>query len=197
LITKAQANLAALVVGLSIVCQAASAHTILKEMHARSGYQEYISLMVSHGCGNSPTKSIRVRIPPEVSLAVPEEKPGWDIRIVKRPAGEGAGSDKPAQLVDELVWFGGELRADVMGVFNFLARLPDDPGAVIYFKTIQTCVDGEYRWLDTVPSSEEPWKNFLQEQPAPWLQLVEPERLQLGITFEALREIQSGQKATP
>ena len=50
--------------------------------------------------------------------------------------------------VREIDWTGGNLPDDYYDEFTFVAKLPDKPGAVIYFPVIQQCAKGESRWIE-------------------------------------------------
>ncbi|MBL8628900.1 MAG: YcnI family protein, partial [Rhodospirillaceae bacterium] len=123
----------------------AQAHVIIENMKGRAGYNEMFTLIVPHGCGASPTTEIRMKVPPEITLVVPERGAGWKVQVLKRK------TDKPvmregkpiAEVVDEIVWSGNSLPSEELGLFKFLAGVPNTPGKVLYFKTVQKCAEGE------------------------------------------------------
>jgi uncharacterized protein YcnI len=176
--------------GLALAAAPASAHVVLQKWTAYAGYQEYVTLAVPHGCGDSPTTEIRVRIPEGITIVVPEDKPGWTTKIVKRklPAPvSGEGGTKISEVIDEIAWSGGSLGTDRLGLFTMLARMPDaPPGTVLFFKTIQTCAKGETRWVDTIPAGEPAWKIWAQPAPSPFLELEKPPGPQLGATMQQI-----------
>lgn len=167
----------------------ASAHVVLQNWAAYAGYQEYVTLAVPHGCGASPTTEVRVKIPDGITIVVPEDKPGWTTRVVKRklpaPIG-GEGGTKISEVVDEIVWSGGSLATDRLGLFTMLARMPDAAGTVIYFKTIQTCATGETRWVDTIPAGEPTWKLWAMPAPSPFIEVQKAPGPQLGATMQQI-----------
>ena len=181
----------------------ASAHVVLQKWTAFAGYQEYVTLAVPHGCGASPTTEVRVKIPDGITIVVPEDKPGWTTRVVKRklpaPVG-GEGGTKITEVVDEIAWSGGSLATDRLGLFTMLARMPDAPGTVIYFKTIQTCATGETRWVDTIPAGEPTWKLWALPAPSPFIEVQKPPGPQLGATMQQIgaeRAKRGGAAAAP
>lgn len=169
----------------------ATAHVVLQNWEAFAGFQQYVTVVVPHGCGASPTTELRVKIPDGIVILVPEEKPGWQTIVTKRKlpsplAGEGGA--KISEVVDEVVWTGGTLPGDRLGLFTMLARMPDTPGAVIYFKAVQKCAQGETRWIDTVAAGEPTWKIWAAASPSPFLLLKKAPAPQLGATMQQILE---------
>ncbi len=164
----------------------ASAHVVTQKWTAYAGYQEFVTLAVPHGCGDSPTTAVRVKVPDGITIIVPEDKPGWTTRVTKRklPAPiSGEGGTKVSEVVDEIAWTGGSLATDRLGLFTMLARMPDAAGTVIFFKTIQTCAKGETRWVDTIAAGEPTWKIWATPAPAPFIELQKAPGPQLGATM--------------
>ncbi len=176
----------------------ARAHIIIEDMQGRAGYNEMLTLIVPHGCGGDPTTAIRLKVPEGIKFAVPHAGDGWDVEIKKRK------TDKPmmregrpiTEVVDEIVWSGNTLPSDQIGLFKFMAGLPSTPGKVLYFKTIQVCGEKQDRWVDTHDDDEEYWRVWLHKTPAPFAVLVEPDKPQLGVDMETLREAREEMTAT-
>ena len=109
---------------LDLTAPLASAHVVLQKWTAYAGYREYVTLAVPHGCGDSPTTEVRVKIPDGITIVVPEDKPGWTTRVIKRklpaPIG-GEGGARITEVVDEIAWSGGSLATDRLGLFTMLA----------------------------------------------------------------------------
>lgn len=178
-----------LVASLALAASAAHAHVILQNMEGTAGYQEYVTLVVPHGCGASPTTRLRVRIPDGIDILVPEDTPGWDLEIVTRKLDtpiRGDGGTLITEVADEVIWTGGMLPPDRLGRFTMLVRMPDAPGRIMYFRTIQTCTEGESRWIDTVEEGEPAWKIWATEHPSPFIELKPAERPQLGATMQEI-----------
>jgi len=154
----------------------AEAHAYLPNASAPAGYREDIEVRVPHGCNGLPTVEVRIQIPDGVTRVVPEIKPGWGIDMVMRPLDEpfkGEGGVMITETVDQLVYTGGNLPDRLFERFTFRVALPDTPGQMIFFKTVQKCTDGsELRWIE-VPEGDKKW--FEYEWPAPPLMLTEPE----------------------
>jgi uncharacterized protein YcnI len=152
----------------------AFAHITLgvKEAPIASGYRAV--LRVPHGCGNSATVSVRVRIPEGVIGVKPQPKPGWTLDIVK---GDYA---KPYRLhgaqvssgVKEISWTG-KLPNDYYDEFVFVSYLSDalKPGAMLYFPVVQECEKGVARWID-IPGKDKKAAGEHNDTPAPGLKLL-------------------------
>jgi hypothetical protein len=59
-------------------------------------------------------------------------------------------------------WTGGSLPADATGEFPVSFTVPDEPGELLRFPSIQTCADGqELAWIDGDPEGEYPAPRLL------------------------------------
>ncbi len=174
------------------------AHIIIEDMQGRAGYNEMLTLIVPHGCGAEATTAIRLKVPEEITLIVPHAGDGWDVEIKKRQTEEPVMREgRPiTEVVDEIVWTGNTLPSEQMGIFKFMAGLPPKPGKVLYFKTIQVCGDKQESWVDTHDDDEEYWRVWLHKTPAPFAVLVEPDKPQLGVDMETLRNAREEMTAT-
>lgn len=188
---------------LTFAASVAHSHVILQNMEGTAGYQEYVTLVVPHGCGASPTTSLRVRIPEGIDILVPEEKPGWELQVVTRKLDtpiRGEGGTQITEVADEVIWTGGTLPPDRLGRFTMLVRMPDAPGRIMYFRTIQSCAEGESRWIDTVEDGEPAWKIWATEHPSPFIELKPAGHPQLGATMQEIfaeRERRNARGAAP
>ena len=176
---------------IAILPSLAASHVVLQKWEAYAGYQEYVTFVVPHGCGNSPTVEVRVKIPDGITIAAPEQKAGWVTKITRRKLSEpiiGEGGARVSEVVDEVSWSSGNLPADQLGLFTVLVRTPDAPGRVLYFKTIQKCAQGETRWVDVIPEGEPTWKLWARPAPSPFLVLKKTEQPQLGASMQQILE---------
>ncbi len=78
----------------------ASAHVVLRKWTAYAGYQEYVTVAVPHGCGDSPITEVRIRIPDGITVLVPEDKPGWTTRVTKRKLPAPIGGEGGAEIIE-------------------------------------------------------------------------------------------------
>ena len=148
-------------------------HAVIDEGTATAGRFSFVSLRVTHGCGTSATREIRVKIPEGVTRVSAEYRADWKIekkmRSLEEPYENEAGQ-LVTETIDEIVWRGGSLPDGYYGVFQFRAMIPDTPGEVLWFKTIQNCDEGAIRWIE-VPTRPDQNPYELKE-PAPFLRVV-------------------------
>ncbi|MBL8643768.1 MAG: YcnI family protein [Rhodospirillaceae bacterium] len=175
----------------------ASAHVLVENMKGRAGYNEMFTLIVPHGCGSSPTTELRMKVPPELSQVIPEAPAGWNVQVLKRKVDKPVmRSGRPVtEVVDEIVWSGNSLPSEHLGLFRFMAGVPNTPDKVLYFKTIQKCAEGESRWVDTVPDTEEIWRVWLKDYPSPYAVVIAPDAPQLGVDMKTLAKADAEMKA--
>ena len=163
----------------------ANAHVIIEGFKGRANYNEFLNLMVPHGCGLLDTTEVRMKIPASVPLFAPEEKDGWETELVMRKLDEPIkrGNQTITVVYDEVIWRG-NLPALNLGVFKFLARITGQIDSVVPFKVIQTCGDKEDRWVYVVDEGEPGWKMWALEAPAPFVVVVEVDGPQLGASMQ-------------
>lgn len=129
----------------------AHAHVTLEQQEAAIGGPYKATFRVPHGCGDSPTVKLRVRIPDGVIGVKPMPKPGWQIETVK------AKYDKPYKMfhnsvtegVREVTWTG-KLPDDNYDEFVLSTYLIDElkPDTMLYFPVVQECENGVHRWIE-------------------------------------------------
>lgn len=161
----------AAVAGIASASQA-FAHITLETQQAAIGGGYKAVFRVPHGCKGQATTSVHIQIPEGVINAKPQPKAGWTLEKVK---GKYATTYKPyghavSEGVKEVEWKGGNLPDDEYDEFVISAYLADTlpTNTVLYFPTVQTCVDGSVtRWIEIPKEGQtEP------EDPAPGLKLI-------------------------
>ena len=122
----------------------AAAHTEPSLVGVPAGADATVSLQPTHGCGESPTVTVRIRAPlPDASAG---EVEGW----TASSAPDGAGNSV-------LEWTGGSLPTDEEGAFPVTFVAPDEVGLLLTFPAIQVCANGEeLAWIDGDPAGEYP-----------------------------------------
>lgn len=165
----------------------AQAHIIIEGFQGRANYNEFLTLMVPHGCGVSDTTELRMRIPGNIPLFVPEEKAGWETELVMRKldAPITRGNRTITEVYDEVIWRG-HLPTAHLGVFKFMARIIGPVDSVVPFRVIQTCGETQDRWIDVVADGEPGWKMFALDAPAPFIVIVEGDGPQRGASSEEI-----------
>jgi periplasmic copper chaperone A len=124
--------------------ETAFAHTETDLVAVPAGSEAVVSLRPTHGCGDAPTVSVRIRAPLEGAVADPVD--GWQASA----SPDGAGNTV-------LEWSGGPLPADTAGSFPVRFTAPDAPGELLVFAAVQRCADGqELAWINGDPTAEYP-----------------------------------------
>jgi periplasmic copper chaperone A len=155
-----------------LLMASAQAHITLEGQEARVGAAYKAVFRVPHGCGNSPTVKIRIRIPEGVIGVKPMPKPGWQLETVK------AKYDKPYKMfhatvsegVREVTWTG-RLADDNYDEFVLSSYLTDEltPGHTLYFPVVQECESGVHRWIE-IPAEGKTGADY--KEPAPGVKLL-------------------------
>jgi uncharacterized protein YcnI len=149
---------------------AAGAHVVFDQPQATAGGYYTGFLRVTHGCGNSPTVSVRVDMPAGVVSARPQPKPGWTLAIERAPLATPIKAEGGATIttrVTAITWTG-KLAPDEFDQFGLSLKLPDAAGP-LYFPTTQRCETGVNAWT-AIPASPEQW--HATPSPAPMLTLT-------------------------
>lgn len=153
----------------------AAAHVALEVREAPAGSYYKATFRVGHGCQGSPTTQIRVTTPDGIDVVKPQPKWGWEYRATQAPlsaavSGDRAGHEThaPTERTVEAIWTGGPLADDRYDEFVLFFKLPNAPGT-LYFPVVQTCVQGENRWVE-VPAAGGSPRDL--KSPAPALKLT-------------------------
>lgn len=159
-------------IAVAMMAVPAAAHVGLENRQAAPGSYYKATFQISHGCNGAPTVQVRVKIPEGVISVKPQPKPGWKLSTVlaKLPQPVDAGHGKTInETVSEVSWSGGNLSNDHFDEFKIAMKLPDRPGAEIYFPVVQDCQKGVHRWIE-IPEKGKPASEL--KEPAPKLQLT-------------------------
>jgi uncharacterized protein YcnI len=129
--------------------RSASAHTESDLVAVPAGSEVTVTLKPTHGCAGSPTVEVRIRA--DVADAVAVAVPGWT--STQEPDGSGRTIAS---------WRDGLLPADEAGAFPIEFVVPDRPGELLLFPSVQRCEDGsELAWISGDPTSEYPAPRLL------------------------------------
>lgn len=151
-----------------------SAHVSIAEGEVTAGAYEILTLSVPHGCGGSPTTEVRIQIPESIPTPTPTVHAGWDAEKVMETlatavdAGHGTTIE---ERVAEVVYTAQTPLPDgFRDAFELSVKIPDDAaGETLYFPTVQTCEQGETRWIEIPAEGQDPHD---LESPAPSVAVV-------------------------
>jgi uncharacterized protein YcnI len=154
----------------------ARAHVYLEETEVPAGGFTQATVTVPHGCEESPTTKLEIQVPETILDVTPEFVPGWTAEVTPEPLDEpvtGAHGEEFTEreaIVTYTASAGSELPADQRLSFTIGFQAPDTPGEMLYFPTVQSCVEGETAWITNWDGEgEEP------ETPSPMVAVVAAE----------------------
>jgi hypothetical protein len=153
--------------------QVLPAHVVFSDPQAKAGGYHAAFLRVSHGCGSSPTTSVRVEIPAAVVLARPQPKPGWTVTVERVSLAAPIRSESGAEVRERasaITWTG-RLGPEEFDQFGIMMKLSDQAG-LVYFPTVQRCESGANEWT-AIPAAGQSWGSL--KTPAPYLDVRRPE----------------------
>ncbi|HWL44228.1 MAG TPA: DUF1775 domain-containing protein [Ilumatobacter sp.] len=145
--------MAVLIAGVVVGAGQVSAHIDPEPPEAPAGATLAVGFTVGHGCDDSPTVQLDMRLPDGVTSPTPVPPEGWEGSI-------------DANVV---TFTGGPLPSDTPATFRVELTLPATPGATLYFPFVQRCEEGELRWIDTPDDGS----GSDLDQPAPAMTLTD------------------------
>lgn len=158
-----------LLVASMLTTTTAHAHVRFEKETAPNNSYTVGGLLVPHGCGESATTKVTLKIADGVSQVTPRQIPGWTVSVTKRTL------DKPIMLhgfevhetVDTVTWSGGNLPSFAFQRFDVHMKLPDAAASYLYFPVTQTCTHGKMHWAN-IPEKD----GEMVPEPAPRLHLT-------------------------
>lgn len=132
----------------------ASAHVYTETEEVPAGGSQTIDLVVPHGCEAEATNKVEVQLPASVISASPVVQPGWTAEVTKEtldtPVTDAHGNEVTERTA-QISWTardGFELPDGQIQLFGVRFTAPDEVGETLFFKTIQTCDNGESAWIE-------------------------------------------------
>ena len=154
----------------AVAAAPAAAHVTIDPAEGPADGYATLRVQVPHGCGDSPTRVVRVRIPETVPSVTPQVHPGWEVTTREGPkdAVELHG-ETVTRGVEEVIWTATEadpLPSDRLDLFGMSVKLPaGKAGDPVYFPVVQECVKGESAWIQ-VPRAGEAEEDLESPSPA-------------------------------
>lgn len=136
-----------------LAMQPAWAHVTLVQGETPSGGRYKAALTVSHGCGESATTKLTVKIPEGLIAVKPMPKAGWTIETAKGAYAKTYNflhGKKLSEGVTSITWTGGRLENDFFDEFVFAGFIGDSvaTGTTLYFPVEQICEEGSHSWSE-------------------------------------------------
>lgn len=149
----------------------ASAHVTATPDFGTAGTYFETALRIPHGCDGKATTQLTVTIPPEILMAKPQYKPGWQVLVTYRTLNPAVTlHGKPIRRAAATVtWKGGRLPDGQFDSFGLLLKLPDKPGAVLWLPVTQHCGTDKLAWTEQ-PAS--PDVRHHAQRPAPFIRVL-------------------------
>ncbi len=166
--SKISLALLALVTALVLVPLAA-AHAEMSPEEAPAGEETRFTLSLANELPDSAFTKVVVQFPESVVTATFVQVPGWTrtvTTIMLDTPVTGPDGETIEERIDTVTWEGGSIGPGEEGEFPFSFVVPEQPGATIFFPTLQTYDNGEtVRWIGA-PGSEEPAPGVLVTEAA-------------------------------
>lgn len=192
----AGSGVAAVLLLTTALASPAGAHVTPDKDEVPAGSYNSVTLTVPHGCEESPTRAIAVEIPEGVESVTPMIHPGWEIEVATEPLDEPIESEGGEEITERTsqVTFtaeaGNELPDGFRDAFTIGFKTPETPGEWLFFKTVQTCTEGETAWIEEYTGEgEEP------EHPSPAIFVADAEEEEAAADDAAEPETQQAAAA--
>ncbi|RLP73205.1 DUF1775 domain-containing protein [Mycetocola tolaasinivorans] len=138
---------------------AASAHVSVKPSDTAAGSYSLLTFSVPHGCEGSPTTTIKITIPEEITGVTPTVNPNWDVTKdmvdLATPIKDAHGNSL-AQRVGSVTYTAKTPLADgFRDALVLQLQLPNEAGKTLTFPTLQTCETGSTDWSEVAAAGQD------------------------------------------
>ena len=182
--------LATAVAAAAFAAGSASAHNYMTEARAPAGYMHDMEARVGHGCLAEDVQEVRLKIPEGVFRVTPLTSREWEIETIMRkvdPPVPGDGGRPITTTVDQIIWKNpsAPMLYNRQEGFKFRAKLPDEPGRILFWQMVNICAEGRDPYTDLPeqaldikdPNFGKKFEEFMgsTQHPAPYTVLYKPE----------------------
>lgn len=133
----------------------ASAHVTVDPSTTAAGSYTVLTLAVPHGCEESSTTKVAIKIPEPILSVTPSRNPFWDVEAtiekLDKPTKDAHGNAVTERVATVEYTAKTPLPYDQRDAFELSLQLPDSAGTTLTFPTVQTCEEGKTAWVE-VPS---------------------------------------------
>lgn len=146
----------------------ASAHVTVTPSTTTAGGYSILTFAVPHGCDGSSTTKVTISMPKEIIEATPTRNAFYDVakknvKLAKPITAEDG--DTITEKVDTVTYTAKTALPDgYRDAFEVQIQVPDEPGKVLTFPTIQQCEKGQTAWTEVPAAGQDP---ETLEHPAP------------------------------
>ena len=154
----------------------ASAHVTVDPSTTAAGSYTVLTVAVPHGCEESPTTKVAIKIPDPILSVTPSRNPFWDVEAtiekLDKPTKDAHGNAVTERVATVEYNAKTPLPHDQRDAFELSLQLPDSAGTTLAFPTVQTCEEGKTAWVE-VPSDGASADDL--EHPAPTVTITAAE----------------------
>lgn len=130
----------------------ASAHVTVDPSTTAAGSYTVLTVAVPHGCEESSTTKVAIKIPEPILSVTPTRNPFWDaatsIEKLDKPTEDAHGNAVTERVATVEYTAKTPLPHDQRDAFELSLQLPDAAGTTLTFPTVQTCEEGETAWVE-------------------------------------------------
>jgi len=185
-----KALLATALAAAALAAGSASAHNYMTDQRAPAGYMYDLEARVAHGCLAEDVKEVRLKIPEGVYRVTPAFNRDWETETVMRkvdPPVPGDGGRPITNTVDQIIWKNPsqDLAYNRFEGFKFRAKLPNEPGKILFWQMVNVCAEGRDPYTDLPeqaldikdPEFGKKFEEFMGStaHPAPYTVLYKPD----------------------
>ncbi len=150
--------LATAITAAAFVAGSASAHNYMTELTAPAGYMHDLEARVGHGCLAEDVTEVRLKIPEGVFRVTPLTTRDWEVETEFRkvdPPVPGDGGRPITNTVDTIIWKNpsSPMLYNRQEGFKFRAKLPDEPGRVLFWQMVNICAESRDPYTDVPEES--------------------------------------------
>jgi len=137
-----------------LFASAVSAHNTMTTMEGYAGYMTDFEMRVTHGCKGSPVKEVRLKIPDGMMRVSVGYTRDWKVEVKMRKLDKpvpGEGGATITETPDEIIWKEPPASLPAGGFyegFKFRGMVPNEPGRILFFRTINVCENGDDKYID-------------------------------------------------
>jgi periplasmic copper chaperone A len=154
----------------------ASAHATIDPSTTAAGSYTVLTVAIGHGCEESSTTKVAIKIPQQILSVTPTRNPFWDsattIEELDKPVKDAHGNAVTERVATVEYTAKTPLPHDQRDAFELSLQLPDSAGTTLAFPTVQTCEEGKTAWVE-VPSGGASADDL--EHPAPTVTITAAE----------------------
>ncbi len=142
------------------VAAPASAHVTITPSTTTAGAYAVLDVSIQHGCEDSATTEVTIRIPEEINAVSATRNALWELEKetvqLDPPVTDSHGNQITERVASVTYRAVTPLPDGQRDVFELALQLPESEGTTLVFPTIQTCEQGEAAWIEVAGPGQDP-----------------------------------------